>query len=76
MDCSTVCTLLLEDDNGARFSAIEDECLKNAEKMNRKIFISWLNGKGKQPVTWSTFVDVLRGANLNRLANIIEASKL
>ena len=75
VDCSTVCTLLLKDDNGSRFSAIEDECMKNAEKINRRIFTLWLSGEGKQPATWSTLAGVLRDADLNRLAVIIEVAK-
>ena len=75
MDCSTLCTLLLKDDNGSRFSAIEDECMKNAEKMNHRIFTLWLSGEGKQPATWSTLAGVLRDADLNRLAAIIEVAK-
>ena len=76
VDSSTFGILLLQDDSGARVSAIEHECRGNAEKMNKKIFTLWLSGKGKQPITWSTLVDVLRDADLNRLAAIIEAAKL
>ena len=63
---------LLEDDNGEQVSAIEQECMRNAEKINMRIFQLWLNGSGRQPVTWTTLISVLRDVELVMLAENIE----
>ena len=49
--------------------------LKNAERINTEILQEWLTGRGKQPVTWATLVDVLRDTELSALARDIEAAK-
>eukprot|EP00731_Ephydatia_muelleri_P033297 Em0027g45a len=51
---------LLEDSNGAIVTALENEHLKNAERINVAILQKWLEGKGVEPVTWSTLVTVLQ----------------
>ena len=51
---------LLEDSNGAIVEALENEHLKNAERINLAILRKWLDGKGEKPVTWSTLVTVLQ----------------
>ena len=51
---------LLEDSNGAIVTALENEHLKNAERINVTILQRWLNGKGVKPVTWPSLVTVLR----------------
>ena len=48
---------------------------ENAEKINMEIFQEWLIGRGKQPVTWATLVEVLRDIELTALASEIEAVK-
>ena len=48
---------------------------ENAEKINMEIFQEWLIGRGKQPVTWATLVEVLRDIELSTLAGDIEAVK-
>ena len=63
--------LLLEDDNGDQIIALEIELMKNAVNICRQIFMLWLKGKGKQPVTWSTLVTVLQEIDLNQLAQSI-----
>ena len=52
--------ILLEDNNGAIVTALENERLKNAEQINVAILQRWLQGKGLMPVTWSTLATVLR----------------
>ena len=51
---------LLEDSNGAIVTALENEHLKNAERINLAILQKWLEGKGVKPVTWSTLVAALQ----------------
>ena len=52
-------TLLLEDANGTRVSNMEHQYQRDPERINTEIFREWLNGKGKQPVTWATLIEVL-----------------
>ena len=63
---------LLNDETGAIVEALENECNKNAVKINMAIFRKWLQGKGAQPVSWSTLIDVLRKIGLCILADDIE----
>ena len=47
----------------------------DAEQINMEILQEWLAGRGKQPVTWATLVEILRDIELTALANEIEAVK-
>ena len=67
---------LLNDRTGARVNAIEMKHREDAQKINLKILQEWLEGNGKQPVTWKTLVDVLCKIGLSELANDIKAVKL
>ena len=64
--------LLLNDNDGSLISAIEREKGRNASDITRHICQLWLQGKGKQPVTWATLVAVLRDIDLRKLAEDIE----
>ena len=64
---------LLNDKTGAIVQALENEHNKNAEKINTAIFSEWLQGKGAQPVAWSTLIDVFREIRLCTLADDIES---
>ena len=66
--------LLLEDDNGGQIAAFEKEQMKNAVDICRQIFMWWLKGKGKQPVTWSTLVTVLQEMDLLRVIADVKLS--
>jgi len=66
-----LCTLLLNDDTGAITDAIIEECRGNAPNINYKVLQKWIQGRGRQPVTWDTLVGVLRSINLSELANTI-----
>eukprot|EP00731_Ephydatia_muelleri_P034073 Em0046g16a len=57
---------LLEDSNGAIVEALENEHLKNAERINLAILRKWLDGKGVKPVTWSTLVTVLQKIRMRK----------
>ena len=52
-------TLILEDANGTRVSNLQHKYQRDPEQINTEIFREWLNGKGKQPVTWATLIEVL-----------------
>ena len=63
---------LLKDKTGAVVRALENEHMRDAEKINMAIFSRWLQGKGAQPVAWSTLIGVLRKIGLCELADDIE----
>ena len=68
-------TILLEDDCGDRVDDIVHEYRERAERINTEILQEWLTGRGKQPVTWDTLVEVLRDIELSTLAGDISTSK-
>ena len=68
----TIGTLLLADDNGAKTEAIIASHHHQPANITRGILSSWLNGGGKEPVTWGTFIVVLCQAGLQKLAQDIE----
>ena len=63
---------LLKDETGAVVQALEHKHMRDAEKINMAIFSRWLQGKGAQPVAWSTLLEVLRKIGLCVLADDIE----
>ena len=66
-------TFLLVDSTGARVKNMAHKNLNDPERINIAILQEWLIGRGKQPVTWTTLVEVLRDIKLATLANDIEA---
>ena len=66
--------LLLNDKSGAIISALERQHRSRATSINFDILRQWIQGSGKQPVTWETLVKVLRRIELNILADKIESS--
>ena len=68
--------LLLEDKYGNQMSAIEKELRGNAPDIVYRTFRLWLQGKGRQPVTWATLVAVLQDTGLVKLAKDIECVHL
>jgi len=67
--------LLLEDETGTRIRSFECKYRGDSEQISTEILEQWINGKGKQPVTWGTLVEVLRDVELTTLAGDIEAVK-
>ena len=64
--------LLLKDDTGAVTSSIVSEYQLNADAINQEILKRWLLGQGKQPVSWSTLIDVLKDTGLSEMAPMIQ----
>ena len=52
---------VIKRNNGGR---VEDAC--------RDVLLKWLAGGGRKPITWTTFVEVLRDMGESSLANKIE----
>ena len=63
--------LLPQDQSGARVKNMAYKHSNDAERINIEILQEWLTGKGKQPVTWSTLVEVLCDIGLSALADDI-----
>ena len=64
--------LLLEDTNGNRVRNMERKHRGDVEQINMEILVEWVNGNGKQPVSWATLIEVLREVELSVLARDIE----
>ena len=62
---------LLCDDTGALCKSIANNS-SDMTSINHDILNWWLQGKGKQPVQWSTIIEVLRGIKMNTLAAALE----
>ena len=67
---------LLDDDNGVSLKNIEHSVGQHAGTTDvlNELFIQWLAGRGKRPMTWATFVKCLRVVKLNFLAESIETA--
>ena len=61
---------LLESD-ASFISSLENEFMKNAERINCHILQVWMDGRGRQPVTWETLVTVLEEIEKSSLAGKI-----
>ena len=68
-------TFLLDDSTGSRAKVMACKHSNDAEQINIEILLEWLTGRGKQPVTWATLVEVLRDIELSTLAGDISTSK-
>ena len=66
--------LLLEDDTGTIVDGIVHEYQRDTHNINIAILKRWLKGRGRQPGTWRTLVNVLRDTMLTELADDIDAS--
>ena len=69
--CNEFGIFLLEDETGARIQNIASKHMKDPEAINMDVLQQWIEGRGKQPVTWETLVEVLRDIELNTLAGDI-----
>jgi len=68
-------TFLLNDRNGSKVKVMAHKHLNDAERINTEIFQEWLTGRGKQPVTWATLVEVLHDIELSTLADDVSTRK-
>jgi len=66
-------TLLLEDKTGSKVKTIDKGKRGDAVDIAAEILRLWLQGKGKQPVTWQTLIECLQGMKLNVLASKIKS---
>ena len=71
-DYSHFGTILLEDKNGNIVKGIEKAKREDPVDVTVEIVRQWLQGKGRKPVTWQTFAECLKEANLYVAAEDIE----
>ena len=66
-------TQLLKDSDGSKVRIIE---MKHQDPVDITVEIlqQWLQGRGRMPIMWQTFVQCLRDTDLNVLANDMESS--
>ena len=62
--------LLLNDTSGAVTQSIAAK--GDSTRINHDILCLWLQGKGRQPVQWSTLIETLKDIDMSVLANDIE----
>ena len=60
--------MLLEDAAGTVTEAIVTKHNRGADAINCEILHKWIQDKGKQPVQWTTLVEVLNDIKLSELA--------
>ena len=70
-DYSHFGTILLEDKNGNIVKGIEKAKREDPVDVTVEIVRQWLQGKGRKPVTWQTFAECLKEANLHVAAEDI-----
>ena len=63
---------LLEDTNGTVTQQIIKKHQLDGPKIVNEIFQQWINGTGKEPVSWSALIEVLKDIDLSVLAGDIE----
>jgi len=51
---------------------IANKYREDGKKITIEFLREWLGGRGKQPVTWWTFIEVLKDAEFSELAKDIE----
>ena len=66
---------LLDDSTGSRVKILAHKHHYDAERINTEILQEWLTGRGKQPVTWTSLVEVFCDIELSTLAGEIKAVK-
>ena len=66
--------LLLNDDDGAITTGIIAGNHHQPENITRDILSKWLQGQGRQPVTWATLMTVLHEIELSELAQDIAST--
>ena len=67
-------TLLLNDKDGSIVDSIERQFREEPNTINREILKRWLQGRGREPVTYATLVKVLKQIELGVLAQTIETA--
>ncbi len=54
-------------DKGNQLDIIERDSGTRVKDILNQVFRDWLNGKGKQPVSWKTLIECLQSSGFNEL---------
>ena len=65
---------LLNDNDGSVMDALKEKYMRDSHAINEEISGKWLQGEGKLPITWVTFLRVLKNIDMKPLAFNIESS--
>ena len=65
---------LLDDVNCVITESLEMQFHHNPERIATAVYMNWISGTGRKPISWQTLVCVLRDIQLNSLAEEIEAA--
>ena len=69
-------TFLLQDKDGNKVKTIERSERGDPLRITVEILRQWLQGNGKLPVNWQTFIQCLQDSNLNVISDSIKLSLL
>ena len=78
-DYNKIGILLLEDDHGIKMKMITHKFGNDVQNIHREIISQWLWGRGRQPVTWRTFIHAVNSSGFSfadDLANLIDTKYL
>ena len=64
--------LLDFDETGRTLNRIAKDHPLDAEECCAQMMREWLEGRGSQPATWATLIDLLKDAEINDLAQQLE----
>ena len=56
-------------DKGNQLQMIKEDFGTRVKDILNQVFRDWLNGKGKEPVSWRTLIQCLQSARFNELVN-------
>ena len=73
-DYENIAIHLLDDSNGNKVKSIEKEKRGEPAAITVEIVRHWLQGKGRRPVTWRTFMECLQESGLSCQADYVEAA--
>ena len=65
-------TFLLDDVDGSKMADLMDETKRDPYWISYNIFMKYVNGEGREPVTWEYFAQILRHCHLIELAEQIK----
>ncbi|KAL5475152.1 hypothetical protein EMCRGX_G027217 [Ephydatia muelleri] len=65
---------LLDDRNGDITAGLEEQFQRNPVKIVTAVYMNWISGTGRKPISWRTLIGVLRDIGLISLAEELETA--
>ena len=72
--CAELAMHLLYDVNFDTIASLEVRFYHNPERIATAVYMNWISGTGRKPISWQTLIGVLRDIQLNSLADEIETA--